>query len=499
MTDAASGSRPWARQLALHGTIAGLWLLAYAVARIQEHAPFASLWFPPAGLSVAAFLALGWRGLPGVMAASVAVTLLGALRPDARPLAVLLGAGFGFALAHCAPYFLAARLLVRRGTNRPTPGTVSAFLLIAPASALCAAAGGLLVALAFGLSPSMEAAATSLLPWWIGDFVGVIALGPFFAVLLGWLLPRFGFETPSLLRLHREALPAAHGLATFLARFGLCLVPVALSAGFVAASPEKAQLGSFVVFFSLVPLTWIAHTLGAVRTYLASAALSVAIAGTGALLGAGPHAVTYQFAMIILAGSAYFGLAVPLLYTDNLDLRRLLTTDSLTGAATRSFFLETAERELGRARRFETPLSLVSFDLDRFKSLNDTFGHAFGDEVLAAVGARARATLRLYDTLGRMGGEEFVILLPMTKVDAASEAAERLAEALRCAPVTRGSATAIVTASFGVVEVDVAVEGLAAALERADQVLYDAKRGGRDRVCIEAPLLAGAGGRADRG
>ncbi len=144
-------------------------------------------------------------------------------------------------------------------------------------------------------------------------------------------------------------------------------------------------------------------------------------------------------------------------------------------------FFEAATRETERARRFGTPLSLVLLDLDRFKAVNDTYGHPFGDVVLAEAARRLRAGLRDSDAFGRLGGEEFGVLLPMTDEAAAAETAERLAAALRDVPVTRGSGSVIVTASFGVAAVEPA-KGFDAARERADRALYAAKRLGRDRV-----------------
>jgi diguanylate cyclase (GGDEF) domain len=226
---------------------------------------------------------------------------------------------------------------------------------------------------------------------------------------------------------------------------------------------------------------WIVHTEGSARAFGAVAALSVAIAGAGALAGAGEHTTAYQFAMIVLAGSAYFGLAVPSLYLDNEQLRRLATTDPLTGAANRLAFDEAAIRETERARRFGTPLSLVLLDLDRFKVVNDTWGHGIGDAVLVEVVDRIRAELREIDLLARVGGEELAVLLPMTPSPAAADTARRLAAALRARPVTRGAIAVPVSASFGVAQVDPAA-GFESARERADQALYDAKRLGRDRV-----------------
>lgn len=470
----------WARELALHAAVAGLWLALWLVARIQEYTPHASLWFPPAGLSMGAFLVLGWRGMPGVLAASIAATLSGLRHDGAQPAATLLGAGVAFGIAHGSSYLLGSRALVRWGAARPTPNTVTGFLIIAPLAALLATLSGLFAMRLFGIVPA-AGVAVALLPWWIGDLVGVIALGPCLAALLGALAVGLGFEAPDLFRAQRET-PGTAGWRPLWGKLVVVLLPLLGSAALIVAWPAQAHVVSFFVFFGVVPFMWIAHTEGAVRTYVAAGVVSAVVASVGAALGPGPHTVTFQFAAVILAGSAYFGLAVPLLYADNRHLHRLATTDALTGAATRLFFLETAAAEASRARRFGTPLALVAFDLDQLKPLNDRHGHAYGDAVLAAVGARARATLRASDLLGRMGGDEFAVLLPMNDRQAGAEAAERLSSALRAEPVRRGRTSKTIAASFGVVQLDAGTESVEAALERADRALYEAKRAGRGCV-----------------
>ncbi len=472
--------------IALQGGVALLWLLAWYVARLQEYAPHASLWFPPAGLTFAVGLTLGWRGLPGVAFAAILATLsLGELAPSGAT-GTLLACGAAFGLAHGLVYVGSARLLLRLGHERPTPTFVSWLLLLTPLAALLATVTGLLALVAFGLIDSLATARGLVLPFWIGDLVGAVAVGPFFAALLGAALPRVGLRPSALVTAHRQVAPVASGRGPLSLKLGLCLLPAVAAAALVRLWPEQAHPASFLVFFGIVPLMWIAHTEGAVRTYVATATLSAAIAGLGAMLGAGAHGVTFQFAMIILAGSAYFGLTVPALYADNRALRLRLTTDSLTGAATRAFLLETAEREVERARRFDTALSLLVFDLDHFKRVNDELGHPFGDAALVEIAERTRRELRASDLLARPGGEEFVVLLPMTRLEAAVETAERLAQVLRAGPVARGSASRTVTASFGVTEIAAGRESFEAAFERADQALYQAKAAGRDCIRVAA-------------
>lgn len=462
-----------------------LWLASWSLGLIQEYAPHASLWFPPAGLTFAAFAVLGGRAVPGIAAASILVTLrLGDVYGADYPLRALLLAGVLFAAAHIAAWGLGAAAL-RLWAGATVPRAVTTFLLVIPASAALAALGGAFSLAAAGLIPYAEARAI-LFPWFVGDFVGAVALGPAFAALLERLAGAAGVRTAGLLRAASRLGPSRPGWRRFAGRFLLCILPLAGSLLLLAGFGRRDLASAFLVFFAIVPLMWIVHTEGALRTFVSVAALSTVIAGAGAFVGPGEHTTAYQFAMIVLAGSAYFGLAVPSLYLDNENLRRLATTDALTGAANRGAFLEAAERETERSRRFGTPLSLVLIDLDRFKPINDTFGHPFGDAVLAEVSRRLQAALRESDVLGRIGGEEFAVLLPMTDTPAAGETAARLASSVRDAPVTDGLQAVTVTASFGVAAVDRA-RGFDDARRRADRALYEAKRLGRDRVELAPP------------
>ena len=170
------------------------------------------------------------------------------------------------------------------------------------------------------------------------------------------------------------------------------------------------------------------------------------------------------------------------------QLRALATRDSLTGAANRRHFVELAQREHERSRRAGSPLSLCLFDADHFKNINDHYGHVAGDHVLSAMAAAARGALRASDVLGRLGGEEFAMLLPDTDLAGALLVAERVRAAVAATVVQGGEVRGAdapgairVTISIGVAERqgDESVEAL---LKRADRALYAAKDSGRDRV-----------------
>ena len=163
------------------------------------------------------------------------------------------------------------------------------------------------------------------------------------------------------------------------------------------------------------------------------------------------------------------------------ELERMATTDALTGAFNRHRVFEVAEMELARATRYEHPICLAMLDLDYFKAINDRFGHAVGDEALAAVAKVVRAELRSVDVLGRYGGEELIVVLPETPRDAAAIALERARAAV--AAIRLSEAEALVRVSGGVVQVQHG-ETLDAALKRADAALYEAKRSGRNRLVV---------------
>jgi diguanylate cyclase (GGDEF)-like protein len=163
------------------------------------------------------------------------------------------------------------------------------------------------------------------------------------------------------------------------------------------------------------------------------------------------------------------------------DLALASRRDALTGLPNRRAFEEDLAREVARAARAGTPLSVVALDVDRFKSVNDAHGHAAGDAVLRAVARRAAGAVRAGDLLARLGGEEFGILLPGAELARAVDAAERVRAALAAAPVEAAGRALAVTASFGCAAL-LPDEPPDALVARADARLYDAKRAGRNRV-----------------
>ncbi len=173
------------------------------------------------------------------------------------------------------------------------------------------------------------------------------------------------------------------------------------------------------------------------------------------------------------------------LVMDELELRLLASTDSLTGALNRRHFMELGEREIHRASRYCRPLSVIMFDIDRFKSVNDTYGHLVGDHVLTEFTALCRQVLRQEDILGRYGGEEFAVVLPETKKSEAFELAERLRQLAAETVIEVADSKLNFTLSAGVAAFQLGYETFDDTLHRADQALYEAKRNGRNRVVMD--------------
>jgi diguanylate cyclase (GGDEF)-like protein len=176
-------------------------------------------------------------------------------------------------------------------------------------------------------------------------------------------------------------------------------------------------------------------------------------------------------AMIAIENARLFG-----------EVHRLATTDGLTDVFNRRHFFELAEREAQRVRRTLRNTAAIMFDLDHFKKVNDSYGHAAGDEILRMVAQRCRENLRVVDILGRYGGEEFAIILPETDLQTALHIAERLRQRIAEKLVVTGHLTIAITISLGVSAANSATLNVATLLNQADAALYRAKQAGRNCV-----------------
>jgi len=163
-------------------------------------------------------------------------------------------------------------------------------------------------------------------------------------------------------------------------------------------------------------------------------------------------------------------------------LQTMALTDVLTGLNNRRQVMERLDEEFQRAVRLGESICLISIDIDHFKRINDTYGHPFGDLVLKSVADRMQSGVRPYDIVGRVGGEEFIIVVPSSPSDEAVSLAERIIAAISRETITEGKVQVTVTVSAGVAVISPNDTGIDDLLRRADRALYQAKAEGRNRV-----------------
>ncbi|MHB2015868.1 MAG: GGDEF domain-containing protein [Candidatus Xenobia bacterium] len=229
----------------------------------------------------------------------------------------------------------------------------------------------------------------------------------------------------------------------------------------------------------------------AVLSQTAMAALGVAASvGMAAVVG-GPLGLLASLAGALSLTSALMALQgeIKRLRDENHRLREQATHDALTGLTNRLGLQEQLEQDRRQSRRRRMAMGIILADLDHFKSINDTYGHPVGDEVLRETGRRLAEHVRLGDTVGRYGGEEFLIVLPSCQARDVADAAERLRIAIASTPIETECGLIPVTLSLGAAVTDPDLfEPLDAIIHAADEALYRAKRGGRNRVDLAFTL-----------
>ena len=162
----------------------------------------------------------------------------------------------------------------------------------------------------------------------------------------------------------------------------------------------------------------------------------------------------------------------------------LANIDTLTFIPNRRKIIVELQEEVIRSERYGMPLSISILDIDHFKKVNDTYGHTTGDETLRSVAARLREHIRHPDTIGRYGGEEFLIVLPNSEAKAAVEQASRLCRDIRKTQIEANDHVLSVTVSIGIAQLRIGQENWEGFLNRADEALYQAKNNGRDRWVV---------------
>jgi len=467
--------------------------LGYAVGRFfAAYGLFpAPIWLP-AGIAVVAAMVGGYRLLPGIFIGSFVVNYF-LFDPPFHVAAII-------SLTNALGPWIGA-LVTRR--FRPPTGIFTRFTgvlaFIGGAVLLHAAitaAGGTL-ALSIGKPFNPEVAYSIWLKWWLCDSGGTLYSA---APLLLWL----GAERTVV---GRSSAFDRRELAVW-----IVTALVAIAVFTIPALTGRVRME--VVFLLAVPLSWIALRMSLRGAYTLVSLISI-IATAGTVAGYGPFQAAgidnpLQVVGMMVVLFAMNVLTIVALVSERREaeealaeanrtlegriaerteeLRRQAETDPLTGVSNRRAFLQRANLEVERARRYARPLSLIAFDLDHFKAINDTCGHTVGDAALQAVTRTCEAMLRVHDNMGRLGGEEFAVALPELTLPEARQVAERLCTAI-AATQLRVDDRVRLSASFGVAELadcDLTVHEL---LTRADHALYLAKAGGRNRVEAARPKL----------
>lgn len=205
-----------------------------------------------------------------------------------------------------------------------------------------------------------------------------------------------------------------------------------------------------------------------------------------------PATVNYFYVLLSGMQPLFASIGFLLLYNETLqrELHALARVDSLTGVKNRLALTESATQLLAQANREARPLSVLMIDADHFKSVNDRFGHGGGDKVLLSLVGSIRTTLRAGNVIGRIGGEEFVVLAPDTGLEQALVLAERIRGAVESTPLVFDGHLLQLTVSIGVAAAAPGEHDIPVLLQRADAALYGAKHAGRNRVMAADPQLA---------
>lgn len=299
-----------------------------------------------------------------------------------------------------------------------------------------------------------------------------------FAALTGVVALIYSFK--------REGTPVAMGL--FAAGYMLTLImtenlELTIKAS-IAPLPETPITAFMILLFYLFlpPQIWQPLVAGG----LGSAAYLLTLTF---LVHASPGHIANTALVLFLANafglyfSLRFGMAQRREFLALAELKERAETDPLTNICNRGKIMEMAAREFNAAKRYGYPCALLMLDIDHFKKVNDTYGHAAGDAVLVGLAKLCTDQLRNVDFIGRMGGEEFLLLMPHATCTQALTVADRLLEAIRTTTFTIGEDRITVTASIGAAELTPDTPSLDKLILTADNALYRAKQEGRDRAC----------------
>lgn len=348
------------------------------------------------------------------------------------------------------------------------------FLLYGPASRLAMSILVLVGQLAYSRAADSEATRTDRRVWaaWIALFVlvDVAVAGIAYSPVAGRPWVRLSMEGGALafFAVNVAALVLRRIHSPLMTIYGISVTSFALSSlAFILGRPWNH-------------MWWLAHAIFAAGFFLLSFGVVQAFHTTRSFSKI--YSQEELFARLREAMSRTER-ALQELQRTNEKLEHMAATDPLTGAANRRHFLDRVETEIALAKRNGAPFSVLSLDLDHFKSINDSYGHQAGDEVLQRFVKKCLDAIRPYDGVARVGGEEFMVLLPQAGLDTARSIGERIRAAIAGTPFEAGIGKPIeVTVSVGVSEFGRDGETVDAILRKVDERLYRAKDQGRNRV-----------------
>ncbi|MFG1373330.1 diguanylate cyclase [Xanthobacter oligotrophicus] len=484
---------PVARSASLHHTVAMSLVLAAAyvvLGRLTfavsvEYGNVTSVVFAPEGVALAFCILFGPRVALGIFLGQTILSLWSG--PSLLGGAVI---GLTNAAEGALGGWLFRRMAISPRFARPRDVALfvaMVFLILQPVSA----SGGVLVLYLLGAIPtdlipagwapwwiqglqkplpSLDLVPSAWVHWWIGNSVGQLLVAP---LILAWSVPPTRPGAPK-------------GRLDFMLSVGGVLLVAALA---LSGIPTHPLLLLAVTYFLLV---WIGLRRGLRGITLANVLIGAAVTWAGAS-GAGflSHlSVADRLSNVgfFVAAACTFSLMLFAMFEERrllIDrLTRLASWDSLVELHNRRHFIERADREVAAAQRYGRDLVLLMLDADNFKELNDQYGHAAGDAALKMIAEACAAVARQTDVTGRIGGEEFALLLPHATLEGGQELAERLRRQIAAAPVQIATGGPFhVTVSIGIARLG-RRESLDALMRAADRALYAAKRAGRNRAAL---------------
>jgi diguanylate cyclase (GGDEF)-like protein len=454
-----------------------LTLVYFAAARLGLQVaylnPSATPVWPPTGIALAALLVLGYRVSPaiwlGAFLANLATT--GALVSSA-------GIAVGNTVEALAGAWLVNRFAGGRHAVERSADLFKFAVLAAVSTSISATLGVLSLSADGFVQPGTHGAVW--LTWWLGDLVGALIVAP---LVLLWSADW---------RLRFSPVRAGETTALLLAVLAGGLV---MFGGFLPPFP--------LTFLSLPLLLWPAFRFGPREAVSVAALLGmIAVAGTlrgvGSFAGGSPnHSLLLLQSFMGVSTLTALAVAGEVAERKRLEARlsHLADYDSLTDVLSRRRFQEQLEQQLADSRRYGTPAALLFVDMDDFKSVNDRFGHAAGDKVLANVAALLRGRLRDSDSLGRIGGDEFVVLLPHADREQAEAVAAQLLKTIATQPTVLGEKEIRSAASIGIALLSDHGQTLEEVLAHADDAMFTAKAGGHNTFRVYDPERASSASR----